>query len=104
MSITEVTVKPGQRPTAEQAARIEEAAKRPIVLDEESPEYSEEEYREMFLAAQAKRAERVKPTISLRISPETLAIAKSTGKGYTGFLSRLLDNAIRDPEMVRKSL
>ncbi len=104
MSITEVTIKPGQKPTSEQIARIEGAAKRPIVFDEDSPEYTEEEYREMFLAAQAKRAERVKPTISLRISPETLAIARSIGKGYTGFLSRLLDNAIRDPEMVRKSL
>jgi len=30
--------------------------------------------------------------------------AKATGKGYTGFLSRLLDNAINDPQMVSKSL
>jgi len=30
--------------------------------------------------------------------------AKATGKGYTGFLSRLLDNAIDDPQMVAKSM
>ena len=35
---------------------------------------------------------------------KTLEKAKATGKGYTGFLSRLLDNAINDPQMVRKSL
>ncbi len=104
MAIVRMVVRPGDKPTEKQIEEIREAAKRPIVFDEDCPEYTEEEYREMFLAAQAKRAERVKPTISLRISPETLAIARSIGKGYTGFLSRLLDNAIRDPEMVRKSL
>ena len=30
--------------------------------------------------------------------------AKATGKGYTGFLSRLLDNAINDPQLVSRSL
>ena len=45
-----------------------------------------------------------KPVIALRISQSTLDKAKATGKGYTGFLSRLLDNAINDPQIVAKSL
>ena len=48
------------------------------------------------------RQNRTKPTISLRISPTTLQKAKQYGKGYTGLLSRLLDLAIDDEEMVRK--
>ena len=44
------------------------------------------------------------PFIALRVSISTLEKAKATGKGYTGFLSRLLDNAIDDPQMVAKSM
>ena len=40
----------------------------------------------------------------LRLSPEMPEKAKAEGKGCTGFLSRLLDNAIKDPELVMKSL
>lgn len=45
-----------------------------------------------------------KPVVAIRITPATLEKAKATGRGYTGFLSRLLDNAIDDPELVKKSL
>lgn len=58
----------------------------------------------MAQIARQRRAAKVKPVVSLRINPQTLDKAKATGKGYTGFLSRLLDNAINDPELVRKSL
>lgn len=34
------TIKPGQKPTEEQLREIEEAAKRPIVPDEDCPELS----------------------------------------------------------------
>ena len=47
---------------------------------------------------------RTKPTISLRISPATLKKAKQYGKGYTGLLSRLLDAAIDDEDLVRKCI
>ena len=47
---------------------------------------------------------RTKQTVSLRVSPATLQKAKRYGKGYTGFLSRLLDEAIDNEEMVRKCI
>ena len=47
---------------------------------------------------------RIKQTISLRISPATLQKAKQFGKGYTGLLSRLLDEAINDEELIRKCI
>ena len=50
------------------------------------------------------RENRTKPTISLRISPATLKKAKQYGKGYTALLSRLLDAAIDDEELVRKCI
>ena len=50
------------------------------------------------------RFHRSKPVVTLHVSISTLEKAKATGKGYTGFLSRLLDNAIDDSQMVAKSM
>ena len=71
------------------------------VFDADSPEMTAD------MLLQFKRmnqAERNKQTVSLRLSPKTLKIAKSYGKGYTSFLSRLLDEAIQDEELVRKCI
>ena len=58
----------------------------------------------LFRMKISRRSQKVKPVVALRVSPETLEKAKATGKGYTGFLSRLLDNAINDPQIVAKSM
>ena len=102
--IVKKTIIPGQKPTPEQIKEIEEAAKYPVMPDEDAPELESWQYAEMAALARKRRAGKVKPVIALRISPDTLAKAKATGKGYTGFLSRLLDQAINDPEMVAKCL
>ena len=95
---------PGQQPTEAQIRELELAASRPVVPDEDAPELTAEQLAEMAELARSRRAKNVKTVIALRISPETLEKAKATGKGYTGFLSRLLDNAINDPQMVSRSL
>ena len=83
---------------------LEEAAKRPVIFSEDAPELSDEQYAQMAALARKRNAKKNKPVIALRVSPDTFRKAKATGKGYTGFLSRLLDNAIKDPELVMKSL
>lgn len=103
-NIIQTIIRRGQEPTEEQIREIEMAASRPVVPDEDAPELTIEQYAEMAKIAKRRRSKRIKPVVALRISPETLEKAKATGKGYTGFLSRLLDNAINDPEMVAKSL
>ena len=102
--IVRKTVHSGQQPTDTMIREIEAASTRPVVSDEDAPELTMEQYAEMAELARRRRAEKVKPVVSLRISQDTLEKAKATGKGYTGFLSRLLDNAINDPQMVAKSL
>ena len=102
--IIRTTIHLGQKPTEAQIKEIEMAATMPIVSDEDAPELTLEQYAEMAEIARKRRAKNVKPVIALRISPDTLDKAKATGKGYTGFLSRLLDNAINDPAMVSRSL
>jgi len=102
--IVRKTVRAGQQPTDAMIKEIEAAVSRAAVPDEDAPELTMEQYAQMAEVARKRRAGKVKPVLSLRVSLETLEKAKATGKGYTGFLSRLLDNAINDPQMVAKSL
>ena len=85
--------------TAEELRELEDAEKIAPVFDEDSPLMSKEQ---LMQFKQINHQKRTKPTISLRISPDTLRKAKEYGKGYTGLLSRLLDEAINDEELVRK--
>ena len=103
-TIVRTVIHPGQQPTEAQIREIEMAASIPVTPDEDAPELTLEQYAEMAELAKRRRSQRVKPVVALRVSPETLEKAKATGKGYTGFLSRLLDNAINDPQIVSKSL
>ena len=102
--IIRTTIHTGQRPTEAQIREIEQAASMPVTTDEDAPELTLEQYAEMAALAKQRRSKNIKPVVALRISPSTLEKAKATGKGYTGFLSRLLDNAINDPILVSKSL
>ncbi|MBQ8995160.1 MAG: BrnA antitoxin family protein [Oscillospiraceae bacterium] len=87
--------------TPEELSEIEEAAKLPPVFDADSPEMTED----MLLQfKKLRQSERNKQTLSLRLSPSTLKKAKAYGKGYTSFLSRLLDEAINDDTLVRKCI
>lgn len=92
------------KPTKEEINMMKKAEELPIVYDEDSPEMTPE------MLAQFKRLymdsvpDRCKKTVSLRLSPSTFAKAKALGKGYTSVLSRLLDMALNDPEMIKKCL
>ena len=44
--IVSYSITKGQKPTPEQIARIREAAKRPIVFDEDCPEMTEEQLKQ----------------------------------------------------------
>ena len=102
--IVRTTIYPGQKLTKAQIKRLDALKDRPIVFDEDSPEYTYEELEEMRLAAIKKRAEQRKEVVAIRLSPDTIKKAKSLGKGYTSFLSRLIENAINDKDIVSRSL
>ena len=87
--------------TAEELLELEAAESREPVYDEDSPAMTMEQ---LMQFKRINRQNRTKPNISLRISPATLQKAKQYGKGYTGLLSRLLDAAINDEELVRKCI
>ena len=84
--------------TPAEVEEIKDLENRPIVFDDDSPELSIEQIK------QFKRMERNKQTVSIRLSPQTMSKAKSLGKGYTSVLSRILDIALNDEELVKKCL
>ena len=80
---------------------LEVAENKPATFDEDCPEMTMDQ---LMQFKRINHDNRTKPTVSLRISPSTLQKAKQYGKGYTGFLSRLLDLAIEDDNLIRKCI
>ena len=87
--------------TAEEMKELEAAEGLCPVFDDDSPEMT---FEQLMQFKRVNRISRIKPTVSLRISPDTPRKAKQYGKGYTGMLSRLLDIAINDDALVRKCI
>ena len=104
MAVKSVKLNPKKKLTKAQIAMLKEAEKNPIVFDEDSPELTEKELSEFKLVMDSRNANRRKENVTLRISQKNLTKARSLGKGYTGFLSRLLDLALEDPDLVKKAL
>lgn len=91
-------------PSHEQLAMLERAAAMPVPDDAEYPEFSEEELLQFTKISDERRAERQKQTVTLRLSPQALKKARSLGKGYTSVLSRILEWALDDPDIVKSNL
>ncbi|MBP5600003.1 MAG: antitoxin [Lachnospiraceae bacterium] len=87
--------------TEEEIKELEAAERKAASYDEDCPEMTMEQ---LMQFKRINHDNRTKPTVSLRISPSTLQKAKQYGKGYTGFLSRLLDLAIEDDNLIRKCI
>ncbi len=90
--------------TKKQIKMLEKMENSPIVYDEDCPELTEEQLKQFKEAADLKREERLKQTVSLRLSPQAMKKAKSLGKGYTSVLSRILEAALSDNEVIKKYL
>ena len=104
MAIIRKKMNEGEGLTPEQEKELDALENRPIIFDEDCPELTPEQLKQMAAIAKEQRVKRRRSIITLRVAPETLAKAKATGKGYTGFMSRLLDLAINNPDMVKRCL
>jgi len=84
----------------ESIARLNALDNRPIDYSD-IPDYSVEE----LLKMRQKAIEiRKKQMFSLRLKTSTVEWWKSLGDGYTTIMARLLDEATRNPEWVKKCL
>lgn len=80
--------------TPEELAELEAAEKMPITFDSDCPEMTDEMLRQFH------RMDKV----AVRISPANMKKAKSLGPDYAETLSRLLDLALNDAELIRKCM
>ena len=90
--------------TAEQKQMLDALKTRPVQPDEECPELTAEQLSQMMRVSEMRRDERRKQTVTLRLSPQALRTAKSLGKGYTSVLSRILESALTDTELIKHYL
>lgn len=95
-----VQIYKGQKPTEEQCLEIKEATKKTVVCDEDAPELSMEQMRRYRDAAIDKKA---KTAVTLELSRENMDKAHSFGNEYRTVLSRLLELAMNDKDLVRKA-
>ncbi len=93
-----------KKPSQEQMKIIKKAQSKPIQYDEDSPELTEQELAQFRRITDQRKTERRKQTVTVRLSPQALAKAKSLGKGYTSVLSRILENALNDNDMIKQNL
>ena len=100
MTITS-KLRPCDKPTKKQIKRIEEAAKKPVVPDNDSPVYTAEQLAHLYL--ESKKLNK-KQTVGIRLNQKTIEQYKDFGKGYTGIMAAVLDYAINHPEILRKAL
>ena len=97
-------IDPTQSLTPSQVEMLHNLESRPISPDEDSPELTMEQLTQFRRISAANREERCKQTVTLRLSPQALRRAKALGKGYTSVLSRILESALENPDIIRHHL
>lgn len=90
--------------TEEQVEMLELLKEIPAIPDEDCPELTKEQLNQFAKVAEERRKERKKQTVTIRLSPQALEKAKSLGKGYTSVLSRIVENALNDNEIIKNNL
>lgn len=104
MGIKRFTLEEGQQLTAEQIHKVREAAKKPVVFDEDSPELTDEQLAGLRRVHEANQEERRRQNVTLRLTPQSIRKAKALGKGYTGILSRIVEAVLDDSASLKKYL
>ena len=89
--------------TEEEKKMLERAEKASITFDEDCPELTEEQLKQLRVS-ERRKSENRKETVTLRLSAKSLRKAKSLGKGYTAVLSRILEDALNDNEVIFKHM
>ncbi len=90
--------------TDAQKKMLEDLKTRHVQPDEDCPELTAEQLSQMVRVSEMRREERKKQLVTLRLSPQALKTARSLGKGYTSVLSRILESALTDTELIKHYL
>lgn len=89
-------------PTKEQIKSLEQAME---FADKNNDEgFSKEELKQFYRIKDKNKIERQKQIVTIRLSPKAANKAHSLGKGYTSVLSRILEAALDDPNIIKHFL
>ena len=104
MAIKKYTLDENEKLTEKQLQMIQEAAAQPAAFDEDSPELTEEQLANFRRVYEQNQKERRRQNVTLRLKPQSVRKAKALGKGYSGILSRIVENVLDDPATLKKYL
>ena len=104
MAIKKYVLSPDEQLTEEQILMVKEAAKRPLAVDDDSPELTDEQLVLFRRVHESRQADRKRQNVTLRLTPQAIQKAKALGKGYSGILSRIIESVLDDPQMLSKFL
>ncbi len=90
--------------TDTQLKMLKDLEAREVQTDEDCPELTGEQLQQMARISEMRREERRKQPVTLRLSPQAMNTAKSLGKGYTSVLSRILESALKDADVLQRYL
>lgn len=105
MALVRSTLGADAKPPERLLEEVKAAAKKPAAFDEDCPPTTAAEFAVIDEILARRKADREKKNISLRVSARMIDETRArVGKGYTGFLSRLLEAALNEPELIKKCL
>lgn len=104
MGIKKFTLSGSSTLSDKQKKVIKEAAKHPINFDVDNPELTDEQLAEFRRVHEWNQDERRRQNVTLRLKPQTIRKAKALGKGYSGVLSRIIEDLLDDPKALKKYL
>ncbi len=104
MATKKYTLDESQPLTEEQIKMVKAAAQKQDTFDEDNPELTDEQLAGFRRVHETNQSERRRQNVTLRLTPQTIRKAKALGKGYTGILSRIVENTLNDPAALRKYL
>ena len=74
------------------------------VYDDDNPHLTDEQLSQFYRVHESNRDARRRRNVTLRLKPATIEQAKKLGKGYSGILSRIIEDVLSDPVVLEKYL
>lgn len=87
--------------TAGQIKMLEALKNSPAVPDEDCPELTDEQLKQMKRVSHIKAEEQF---VTVELSPQAFEKAKSLGENYLTVLSKILESALKDNETIQRYL
>ncbi|WP_294157576.1 hypothetical protein [uncultured Selenomonas sp.] len=88
--------------TKEDYELLEKAKNMPITFDEDCPELTDEQLKRAYRVKDGRPTYVQKENVMVPLNPWAFRKAKSLGKEYAEILSRILEDALRNPKIIEE--